>query len=125
LGAFWTALGEIGAREQVTTFTMSEFGRTLTSNGSGSDHAWGGHMLVLGEHVLGRQIYGKYPAMVLNANDDANQDWSFNRGQYIPTTAIEQVAASLARWMGVPESGLDALFPLLRNFSPRDLGFMR
>lgn len=125
VGAFWTALGEIGARSQVTTFTMSDFGRTLTGNGSGSDHAWGGNLMVLGDAVQGNKLYGTYPRLVVNADDNANKDWSFTRGQYIPTTSVDQVAATLARWMGVTDSAaLNALFPLLRNFSSSDLGFM-
>lgn len=125
VGAFWTALGEIGARSQVTTFTMSDFGRTLTGNGSGSDHAWGGNLLVLGDAVQGNRLYGTYPKLVVNANDNASRDYSFSRGQYIPTTAVDQVAATLARWMGVTDSAaLSAIFPLLGNFSSSDLGFM-
>lgn len=125
LGAFWSALGEINARSEVTTFTMSDFGRTLSGNGSGSDHAWGGNLLVLGDAVRGNQLYGKFPKLVLNANDNADQDWSLSRGQYIPTTAVDQVASTLARWMGVTDStALDAIFPQLANFNGNDLGFM-
>lgn len=125
LGAFWSALGEINARSEVTTFTMSDFGRTLSGNGSGSDHAWGGNLLVLGDSVRGNQLYGKYPKLVLNANDNADQDWSLSRGQYIPTTSVDQVAATLARWMGVSDSAaLNSIFPLLTNFNGNDLGFM-
>lgn len=126
LGAFWAALGEIGARDQVTTFTMSDFGRTLSGNGNGSDHAWGGNLLVLGDAVQGGRLYGSYPRLQLNADDNSARDWSFSRGQYIPTTAVDQVGATLARWMGATDSAaLEAIFPLLRNFSPTDLGFMR
>jgi uncharacterized protein (DUF1501 family) len=125
LGAFWSALGELGARSEVTTFTMSDFGRTLTGNGSGSDHAWGGNLLLMGDAVRGNQLYGSYPKLVVNANDNSAQDWSFSRGQYIPTTAVDQVAATLARWMGVTDSAaLGAIFPLLGNFGSSDLGFM-
>jgi uncharacterized protein (DUF1501 family) len=125
VGAFWTALGEIGARDAVTTFTMSDFGRTLTGNGSGSDHAWGGNLLVLGDAVQGNKLYGSFPKLVVNSNDNASRDYSFSRGQYIPTTAIDQVAATLARWMGVTDTAaLNAIFPLLKNFSASDLGFM-
>jgi len=125
IGAFWTALGEIGARSQVTSFTMSDFGRTLTGNGGGSDHAWGGNLLVFGDAVAGNRLYGSYPKLVVNSNDTAARDFSLSRGQYIPTTAIEQVAATLAKWMGVSDSGaLAAMFPLLSNFSGSDLGFM-
>ena len=117
LGWFWQALGEINAQDQVATFTMSEFGRTLSSNGDGSDHAWGGVQMVLGGAVLGHRIYGRFPMLALNADDNANQDWSFARGQYIPTTATEQMAATLGRWLGLPVSELAAVFPNLSNFS--------
>ena len=125
LGAFWTALGEISARSQVTTFTMSDFGRSLSGNGGGSDHAWGGNMLVLGDAVVGNKLYGTYPKLIVNSNDNAAQDWSLSRGQYIPTTAVDQVAATLARWMGVTDSAaLNAIFPSLSQFASSNLGFM-
>jgi uncharacterized protein (DUF1501 family) len=126
VGAFWSALGEINARSEVTTFSMSDFGRTLSGNGNGSDHAWGGNMMVLGDAVDGGKTYGRYPQLVLDANNSANSDYSFSRGQYIPTTAVEQAAATLARWMGVTDSAaIGAMFPLLSNFNSSDLGFMR
>jgi uncharacterized protein (DUF1501 family) len=126
VGAFWSALGEIGAQSEVTTFSMSDFGRTLSGNGDGSDHGWGGNLMLLGNDVIGNTLYGRYPQLVLNSNDTGLSDYSFSRGQYIPTTAVEQVAATLARWMGVTDSNaLDAMFPLLGNFSSSNLGFMR
>ena len=125
VGAFWSALNEIGAQDEVTSFTMSDFGRTLTGNGNGSDHAWGGNLMVLGGQVSGNKLYGTYPRMVLNSNDDAAKDWSFSRGQYIPTTAVDQVAATLAKWMGVTDtSAMNAIFPNLGTFGAGDLGFM-
>lgn len=125
LGAFWSSLVEIGAENEVTSFTMSDFGRTLTGNGNGSDHAWGGNLLVLGGAVQGNKLYGRYPNMIINNNDDTNQDWSFSRGQYIPTTAVDQVGATLAKWMGVSsDTAMDAVFPNLASFGVRDLGFM-
>lgn len=125
LGAFWAALGEAGAQDDVTAFTMSDFGRTLSSNGNGSDHAWGGHQLVLGGRVDGNKLYGRMPLMQINANNNAEQDWSLSRGQYIPTTSVDQMAATLAQWMGVTDNtALDAIFPNLANFSSRNLGFM-
>ncbi len=125
LGSFWTALEEIGARDNVTTFTMSDFARTLSGNGDGSDHAWGGNMLVMGNKVDGGKIFGRYPQLRIDNNNDAEQDWSFSRGQYIPTTAVDQVAATLSRWMGVTDStALNAMFPNLANFNSSDLGFM-
>ena len=125
LGAFWAALGEAGAQDDVTTFTMSDFGRTLSSNGNGSDHAWGGHQIVMGGRVDGNNLYGRMPLMQLNANNNSEQDWSLSRGQYIPTTSVDQMAATLAQWMGVTDNAaLDAIFPNLANFSSRNLGFM-
>jgi uncharacterized protein (DUF1501 family) len=125
IGAFWDALGELGARSEVTTFSMSEFGRTLSGNGNGSDHGWGGNQFVLGDGVLGGRLYGRYPNLQLNADNDAQQDWSFSRGQYIPTTGVEQFGATLARWMGVNDNtALYAVFPNLANFASSDLGFM-
>lgn len=125
LGAFWTALGEIGARDNVTTFTMSDFARTLSGNGDGSDHAWGGNMMVMGNKVDGGKIFGRYPQLRIDNNNDAEQDWSFSRGQYIPTTAVDQVAATMARWMGVTDTtALGAMFPNVGNFGSSDLGFM-
>ncbi|GIX35841.1 MAG: Tat pathway signal protein [Lysobacteraceae bacterium] len=125
LGAFWSALGEIGAQEQVTTFTMSEFARTLSGNGNGSDHAWGGNQFVFGGAVRGGRLYGRYPRLQLDADDDTAMEWSFARGQYIPTTSVDQYGATLARWMGVTDTAaLDALFPGLARFPSRDLGFM-
>ncbi len=125
LGSFWSALGEVNARSEVTTFTMSDFGRTLSGNGNGTDHAWGSNMLVMGDSVLGGKLYGRYPQLILDNDDASNMDYSLSRGQYIPTTSVEQVAATLARWMGVTDSSaLDAMFPLLGNFSSSNLGFM-
>jgi uncharacterized protein (DUF1501 family) len=78
---------------------------------------------VLGGEVLGQRIYGRYPMLAINANDDANQDWSFSRGQYIPTTSTEQMAATLGRWLGLTCTELSAVFPNLANFSG-PLGFL-
>ncbi|WP_386066506.1 DUF1501 domain-containing protein [Tahibacter sp. UC22_41] len=119
LGAFWTALGEIGAQNEVTAFTMSEFARTLSSNGNGSDHAWGGMQLVMGGAVNGGRLYGSFPDQTLN------NAISFSRGQTIPSTSVDQMAATLARWMGVTASNeLATIFPNLINFPTADLGFM-
>lgn len=119
LGAFWTALGEIGAQNEVTTFTMSEFARTLSSNGNGSDHAWGGVQLVMGGMVNGGRLYGTFPDQALN------NAISFSRGQTIPSTSVDQMAATLARWMGVTGTNdLAAIFPNLINFPTSNLGFM-
>ena len=120
LGAFWTALGEIGAQNQVTTFTMSEFARTLSTNGNGSDHAWGSVNMIMGGAVQGGKLYGAFPEQTLNG------PVSLSRGQFIPSTSVDQMAATLARWMGVTASGdLNAIFPNLANFSSSNLGFMQ
>ncbi|TDR40008.1 secreted protein [Tahibacter aquaticus] len=119
MGAFWAALGELGAQNEVTTFTMSEFARTLSSNGNGSDHAWGGVQMVMGGAVNGGRLYGTFPDQALN------NAISFTRGQTIPSTSVDQVAATLARWMGVTSTNdLNAIFPNLPNFPTNNLGFM-
>ncbi len=119
LGAFWTALGEIGAQNEVTTFTMSEFARTLATNGNGSDHAWGSVNMILGGDVHGGKLYGAFPDQTLNG------PISLSRGQFIPSTSVDQMAATVARWMGVTASGdLNTIFPNLANFSSNNLGFM-
>ncbi len=125
VGAFWAAMNEIIAENDVTLVTMSDFGRTLSSNGDGSDHAWGGNLMVMGGGVLGNKLYGSYPQMIVNNNDNALKDWSFARGQYIPTTAVDQVAATLAKWMGVTDTNaMNTIFPNLDTFGVRDLGFL-
>ncbi|MEO8010502.1 MAG: DUF1501 domain-containing protein [Dokdonella sp.] len=121
LNAFWNALGEIDgfARDEVTTFTMSEFARTLSTNGNGSDHAWGGMQMVMGGRVDGGKMYGTFPDQTLNG------PVSFSRGQTIPSTSVEQMGATLARWMGVTSTTeLNTIFPNLPNFSSNNLGFM-
>ncbi|MBK8066930.1 MAG: DUF1501 domain-containing protein [Rhodanobacteraceae bacterium] len=123
LGAFYQALVEMGVENSVTTFTMSEFSRTLNSNGDGSDHAWGGTHLVMGGAVNGGnatsgRLYGTFPDLTLNGPD------CFSRGQMIPTTAMDQMAATLASWMGLSAGQVDAIFPNLSNFSSANLGFM-
>ncbi|MEZ5461693.1 DUF1501 domain-containing protein [Dokdonella sp.] len=120
LGAFWTALGEIGAQNEVTTFTMSEFARTLSTNGNGSDHAWGSVNMIMGGKVNGGQLYGAFPDQTLNG------PVSLSRGQFIPSTSVDQMAATLANWMGVTSTtDLNTIFPNLPNFSSNNLGFMQ
>ena len=102
----------------MTTFTQSDFGRTLTSNGDGSDHAWGGNQIVLGDAVRGRMLYGTYPRLELGGPDDVGG------GRLIPTTSADQYAATLARWFGIADADLDRIAPHLGSFAQRDLGFM-
>ena len=124
IGYFIQAMEEIGAQDEVTLFTTSEFARTLTPNGDGTDHAWGGVQLVAGGAVNGGRVFGKYPKLEIDADDDGDQNWSFSRGQQIPTTSVDQMMATLAKWMGLGDSDIDDIFPNLNNFSDRDLGFM-
>lgn len=115
--AFWNAMGEIGMQNNVTVFTVSDFGRSLTSNGSGSDHGWGNHQLVVGGAVKGG-IYGTFPDLTLGGAND------FGQGRLIPTISADQHAATLARWFGIADSDLNSLFPNLPNFAVRNLGFL-
>ncbi len=118
LAAFYSATVEIGLPESVTTFTQSDFGRTLTSNGDGTDHAWGGNQIVLGGAVLGRDIYGSFPVLEIGASEDVGG------GRIIPSTSADQYAATLAKWLGIADAELDIVAPNLLNFAQRDLGFM-
>ncbi|MFM8736229.1 MAG: DUF1501 domain-containing protein [Betaproteobacteria bacterium] len=119
LKSFHAAMGELGVAQQVTTFTASDFGRTLTSNGDGSDHGWGSHHFVRGGAVQGGRFYGRYPDVAVNGPDDVGQ------GRLLPTTGVDQLAATLATWMGVNASDLPLVVPNIGNYSVRDLGLMR
>ncbi len=118
IAAFYDATVELQVDQMVTTFTQSDFGRTLTSNGDGTDHAWGGNQLVVGGAVNGGDLYGSYPVLEIGAPDDVGG------GRIIPSTSADQYAATLARWFGIPEVDLDVVAPSLSNFIQRDLGFM-
>lgn len=109
----------INAANLVTTFTASDFGRTLTSNGDGTDHGWGAHHFVTGGAVRGKDIYGRFPITGINTTDDVGQ------GRLLPVTSVDQYGATMARWFGLSEGQLDDVFPNLRNFgTARNLGFM-
>ncbi|MBL4942262.1 MAG: DUF1501 domain-containing protein [Colwellia sp.] len=119
LFAFNTDLQARGFADNVTSFTMSDFGRTLTSNGDGTDHGWGGHQIIMGGAVKGGDIYGTMPeSLTLNSDDD------FGDGRIIPTTSVDQYAATLARWFGLSANEVNAVFPNLLRFNNSDLGFM-
>lgn len=118
LAAFHEATRELTVETDVTTFTASDFGRSLSSNGDGSDHSWGNHMLVMGGAVNGRNVYGHMPNLVEGSPDFARD------GNLIPTVSVDQYGATLARWFGLDESHLDLVFPNLKNFDVHDLGFM-
>lgn len=119
LQAFWRATEALGMADQVTSFTASDFGRTLTSNGDGTDHGWGSHHLVMGGAVRGGDIYGQMPDLRIDGDDDTRG------GRLIPTLSADQYVATLAHWFGLDDSELDTLLPNLGNFTQRDLGFMR
>jgi uncharacterized protein (DUF1501 family) len=118
LAAFYSATVDIGVAGSVTAFTQSDFGRTLTSNGDGTDHAWAGNQIVLGGAVNGRDIYGSYPTLAIGGPEDVGG------GRMIPSTSADQYAATLAKWFGIPDLELDIVAPNLSNFAQRDLGFM-
>ncbi|MBN8741204.1 MAG: hypothetical protein BGP24_08200 [Lysobacterales bacterium 69-70] len=119
LKAFYDATAELSLANQVTAFTASDFGRTVSINGDGTDHGWGGHHLIVGGAVRGRRFYGRMPSLAQNGNsDDAGY------GQLIPTVSVDQYAATLARWFGLAESGIDDILPNLGHFASRDLGFL-
>jgi len=127
LNAFYNATVELGVQNNVTAFTLSDFGRTLQPAGSGnavgSDHAWGNHHLILGGAVRGGNLYGTYPTLALGGPDDTDGG-SAPRGRWIPTTSVEQYAATLATWYGLSSSDLPAVFPLINRFPAPSLGFM-
>ncbi len=120
LKAFYDATLALGVASQVTTFTLSDFGRTLQpASGGGTDHAWGSHHFIIGGAVQGGKIYGRYPQLVLGGPDDAEKE-----GRWLPYCAVDQYGATLARWFGVAASDLGAVFPNLASFPSADLGFM-
>ena len=120
LNAFYEATQEMGVASQVTAFTESDFGRTLspTSNG-GSDHAWGNHHIVIGGAVKGGEMYGAFPTLELGGPDDTD-----TRGRWIPTASVDQYGATLAAWFGVDAASLPGAFPNLKNFASQNLGFL-
>ncbi|WPB56926.1 DUF1501 domain-containing protein [Xylophilus sp. GOD-11R] len=133
LEAFYAATVEIGLADQVTTFTASDFGRTLAINGNGSDHGWGSHHFILGGAVKGQCFYGTAPPVSVTNTAAAEDQWHIGQGRLLPSTSVDQYAATLARWFGVPQDQLTTVLPNLANFGteagrpdyPRDLGFMQ
>jgi uncharacterized protein (DUF1501 family) len=125
LEAFSNELIRQGVQDQVTTFTLSDFSRTfkIGNQASGTDHAWGSHAIVMGGAVLGQDFYGAYPTLQPDGPDDVDTG-SNARGRWLPTTALAQYAATLARWFGVSDSDLPLLFPNIVNFTPQYLNFM-
>lgn len=134
--AFYDEMGAQGLQDKVTTFTLSDFGRTMNpagiGSGVGTDHAWGNHMLVLGGSVIGGNIYGStrpdgsgniFPTLQLGGPDDVDTGGS-PRGRWLPTTSVDQYAATLGRWFGLTDPDLPAIFPNIGNFPNSNLGFM-
>ncbi|MFT4532844.1 MAG: hypothetical protein ACJA1A_000860 [Saprospiraceae bacterium] len=123
LNSFNLAMEELGISDKVTTFSVSEFSRTLISNGNGTDHAWGGNVFAMGGAVNGQKIYGQYPQLALDSMLE------IGNGVLVPTTSADEYFAELAMWYNVPKSGLLDIFPNLGNFysvtSPDSpIGFM-
>ncbi|HEV6966696.1 DUF1501 domain-containing protein [Roseateles sp.] len=117
LASFHAATVELGVASQVTTFTASDFGRSLTSNGDGSDHGWGSHHFVMGGAVQGGRFWGTLPSVSINGPDDVGQ------GRLLPTTSVDQLGATLATWMGVVAGDLPRVLPQIVNYSQRDMGY--
>lgn len=133
--AFYDEMTAQGLADKVTQFTMSDFNRTFNPGGSGSnvgsDHGWANHSFVIGGAVLGGDFYGMntsngtpFPTLVQNGPDDADAG-SSARGRWIPTTSVEQFAATLAAWFGLEQADMEYVFPNLRNFATTNLGFMQ
>lgn len=116
--AFYDSTVDLGLADKVTTFTASDFGRTFNTNGDGSDHGWGSHHLVVGGAVKGGDIYGKVPVLEIDGPDDTR------RGRWIPTTSVDEYAATLACWFGVSPTNLPVVLPNIGRFASTDLGFM-
>jgi len=118
INSFYAATQELGVANAVTTFTASDFGRTLTSNGDGSDHGWGSHHFVIGGAVQGQRYFGTLPAVAVDGPDDVGQ------GRLLPTTSVDQLAATLATWMGVSPSELPLVASNIGNFTVKNIGLL-
>jgi uncharacterized protein (DUF1501 family) len=120
MNAFNQAMLELAVGTRVTTFTLSEFGRTFQPDStSGTDHAWGSHHLIMGGAIAGGDFYGTFPTQALGGPDDAT-----NQGRWIPTTSLDQYGATLAQWFGVQPADLPSIFPNLPNFANPTLNFV-
>lgn len=118
LGDFERALTDMGMQDEVTSFNLSDFGRSIGNNGDGTDHAWGAHHFVMGGAVKSG-LYGTLPDLTLGGEDDASK-----KGRLIPSTSTSQYLATIVKWYGADEAMLQQIFPELQNFSQKDLGFM-
>lgn len=116
---FYHGTDALGIGDKVTLFTASDFNRTYNSNGKGSDHAWGGHHIVVGGAVNGGQLYGEMPALQIQGPNDNG-----TRGSWTPTVSTDEMAATLARRFGVSETDLPMVLPNIGRFAHPNLGFM-
>jgi uncharacterized protein (DUF1501 family) len=140
--AFYDAMANLGVADKVTAFTATDFGRTLSSNGDGSDHGWGSHQFIVGDAVNGGKFYGYAPPVSTGNTNTPQDQWHVGQGRLLPTTSVDQYAATLAKWFGVSDAELmgtagqnyqDAILPSLHNFGgsagginyATDLGFMK
>ncbi len=119
MAAFYRATELLDVAQYVTTFTASDFGRTLKSNGTGADHAWGAHHFVMGGSVRGGDVYGTFPNLSLTGNDTVE-----SQGQLLPTTSVDQYAATMATWFGVSNTNLPLVMPNIGRFAAQNMGFM-
>lgn len=119
MSAFYQSTVNMNVASDVTTFMLSDFGRTFKPNGAGTDHAWGGHYFVMGGSVAGTNFYGQFPTLALGGPSDTD-----SLGRWIPSVSVEQYGATLARWFGVPDADLTQVFPGLDRFPTSNLGFM-
>ncbi|HEU4779539.1 MAG TPA: DUF1501 domain-containing protein [Steroidobacteraceae bacterium] len=118
MSAFYAATVELGVADRVTTFTASDFGRTLSSNADGSDHGWGSHHFVMGGAVQGGRFYGTAPSVSIQTPDQVGQ------GRLLPSTSVDEFAATLARWFGCATNELPGILPNVGNFTNTSLGFV-
>jgi uncharacterized protein (DUF1501 family) len=140
LTAFYQTTENLGIADQVTSFTASDFGRTLTSNGDGSDHGWGSHHIVVGGAVKGKEFYGVAPPVSVTDTASADDQWHVGQGRLLPTTSVDQYAATLATWFGVNPVGVngavsevESILPNLKHFGvtanginySKNMGFMQ
>ena len=116
--AFYEATESLNVANDVTTFTASDFGRTMVANGDGSDHGWGSHHLIMGGAVKGGDFYGRLPDLAVGGPDDTKN------GRWIPTVSVDEYNATLARWFGVSDTDMPLVLPNIGRFATPDLGFM-
>jgi uncharacterized protein (DUF1501 family) len=117
--AFYDATVALGVASSVTSFTLTDFGRTLVPTGSGSDHGWGSHQFVVGGSVVGSDFFGAFPILTPGGPDDQG-----SQGRWIPKIALDQFGWTLAKWFGLSTADKGTVFPNISNFTTQDLGFL-